>query len=171
VQWNVDTPDNGTLEEGVEVWKDPGIGTNKQSLVNVSAKGGRPLNNYGSGALTRCNNDFSLASDALNLGSGGQCGEASNVLQPGALLNSTSRLKAVAESEAKVKAMSGGAIECRQAATPSDLGLTTLSDIERKARRETVMVNAAFLGPRIAGKAQHLNKPIVVDIDLPVWES
>jgi hypothetical protein len=41
-------------------------------------------------------------------------------------------------------------------------------DVEAGERRETVMINAAFCG------AHHLktafNKPIVVDVDLPIWE-
>jgi hypothetical protein len=31
------------------------------------------------------------------------------------------------------------------------------------------MINAAFLGPRIAGTPMSFNKPIIVDVELPVW--
>jgi hypothetical protein len=34
---------------------------------------------------------------------------------------------------------------------------------------ETAVINAAFLGPRVNGRTTGTNKPIVVDIELPVW--
>jgi hypothetical protein len=37
-------------------------------------------------------------------------------------------------------------------------------------RSETLMINAAFLSPRVIGKASTFNKPIVVDVDLPIWQ-
>lgn len=168
VQWNVEPSQNGCLVEGIEPWTDPGKGNNKQSLVNLTSKGGRPLNN--SGFVTR-QTDFSLVSSALNTGIGGQL-DAYEVPQP-SNLKSTSRPEDAAHSEARVTAVLGGAIVCRQAAQMSDIGLTQELDVEkverRKARRETVMINAAFLGPRMGGGPKQLNKPIVVDVDLPIW--
>lgn len=174
VRWN-DTPENGCLVEEVEVWQDPGFANNKQSLVNLTDKGGRPLDN--SGALQSAHSKtFSLAADARGGPDGGQV-EAPEAFQPD-ILKSTSRLKGVADSvsdsEARAMAMSRGAIVYRQAALLlSDIGLTPGSDVEdlerRSTRRETVMINAAFLGPRIAGRPKQFNKPIVVDVDLPVW--
>lgn len=46
VHWNLDLPHCPFLEDGVEVWTDPGKGSNKQSLVDLTAKGGKPLENY-----------------------------------------------------------------------------------------------------------------------------
>lgn len=171
VRWNVDTPENGSLVEDVEVWADPGIGNSKQSLVNLTSKGRRPLDN--SGVLTRCS--FSLASHAP-IGDDGQA-DATMVLQPD-VLKSTSGPAGVADSEAKAKAMSGGAIVCRQAAPQSDIGLAAIGvDAEKNdVRRETAMINAAFLGPKgpklddgHRRQPKVTNKPIVVDVDLPVW--
>jgi hypothetical protein len=164
VRWNVDTPENGSLDEGVEIWKDPGVGSNKQSLVDLTAKGGRPIAN--SSALT-CQTTFPILSmrDV-----GGQPDEA-DVPQPG-ILNSTSCLEGVADSEAEGKAMSAGATAHGQGHLHGDVGLISEPDVEsderRRARRETVMINAAFMGPRSAGP-KTFNKPIVVDVDLPVW--
>lgn len=164
VRWNVEPPENGCLEEDVEVWKDAGAGTNKQSLVDVTAKGGRPLDN--SSALTRqsINPRFPMRDV------GGQADE-DEVLQA-SILNSTSGAEGVANNEAEGKAMLGGAIACRQVRAQSDIGLPSGPDVEmverRSARRETVMINAAFMGPRSAGP-KTFNKPIVVDVDLPVW--
>jgi hypothetical protein len=70
--------------------------------------------------------------------------------------------------------MSGGAIVYRQAARTGDIGLRALPDVEdserRRVRRETAMINAAYLGPREHGVSKTFNKPIVVDVDLPVWQ-
>ncbi|KAL6704077.1 hypothetical protein ACN47E_008740 [Coniothyrium glycines] len=38
-------------------------------------------------------------------------------------------------------------------------------------RNETAVINAALMGPRVAGTGKALNKPIVVDIDLPMYEA
>jgi hypothetical protein len=169
VVWNTGSPGDDRLEDEVEIWKDPGIGNSKQSLVNLTGKGGRRLNN--SGVLTRCSNNLSLASDALNDGSGGQ----SKILEAlqSDTLKPTSGLQGATESEAEKEAVVlEDAFSHRQAATLSDIGSTALSDVERRhIRRETVMINAAFLGPRMEGRPMHFNKPIVVDIDLPVWTS
>jgi hypothetical protein len=164
VRWNVDTPENGSLNEGVEIWKDPGAGSNKQSLVDFTAKGGRPL--ASSSALT-CQTTFPILSKR---DVGGQPDEA-DVPQPG-ILNSTSCLEGVANSEAEGKAMSAGATAHSQGHLHGDVGLISEPDVEsgerRRARRDTVMINAAFMGPRSAGP-KTFNKPIVIDIDLPVW--
>jgi hypothetical protein len=40
------------------------------------------------------------------------------------------------------------------------------------ARSQTTVINAAYMGPRVAGKTSaSYNKPIVVDIELPLWGS
>jgi hypothetical protein len=165
VRWNNVIPENGCLEEGVVIWKDPGAGTNKQSLVDLTQKGGRPLDN--SSALTRIPG-FPMRG---NGGNGGKPDEA-DVLQPG-IHNSTSCLEGVANSEARAKAMSEVTIACRQGLRlHSDIGLIAEPDVDsderRRVRRETVMVNAAFRGPRSADP-KTTNKPVVVDVDFPVW--
>ncbi|KAF1968272.1 Metallo-dependent phosphatase [Bimuria novae-zelandiae CBS 107.79] len=131
VRWNLDSPENGCLTESVEVWEDPGTGK-KQSMVNLSAKGRRPLHN-GSG-LTRQTRNPELFTQSQSSESPGLRG----VLQP-----------------FDIKGLGSSEVGLRQ------------PDVEAGERGETVMINAAFLGPH------HLkttfNKPIVVDVDLPVW--
>lgn len=168
VWWNDAPPENRCLVKDVEAWKDPGAGSNKQSLVNLAAKGGRPLGNCS--RLTRQSNIPEFLIRGVD-----PCGgrpDEPGVPQPGAGgLNSTSRREGVAYSEATGRAMAmlGGAIEYRQVAASSDIGLADKPDVEDVERRETVMINAALLGPRIAGGPKWFNKPIVVDVDLPVW--
>ncbi|KAF2738742.1 Metallo-dependent phosphatase [Polyplosphaeria fusca] len=159
--WDLAPANQARLVEGVDMWKDPGVG-NKQSLVDLSRKGGRPLSN--GSALPRQTNMFSLA-PMLEGRSGGQA----------VSLNSTSGLEGVSNSEARAraKAMSGGAIECRRGPSSSDIGSTLgpgdVGGTERASRKETCVINAAFKGPRTGGGPQPFNKVIVVDVDLPVW--
>jgi hypothetical protein len=169
VQWN-DRPDNGSLQRCVEVWKDPGVGNNKQSLVDLTAKGGHPLGNCS--ALVLPSNTFSPIYDAQDQDIGGQAGE-SEVPQPDTR-NSTSHPEDISGSKVKGRTKLGGAIGYRQASLLSDVGLTAVPDVEdlgwRTARRETVMINAAFkVDPGSNRGLKQFNKPVVVDIDLPVW--
>lgn len=56
------------------------------------------------------------------------------------------------------------------ASTLNTGNLIARSESTFTGRKETLMVNAAILGPRVSGKALVLNKPIVIDVDVPVWE-
>jgi hypothetical protein len=176
VRWNTLSPKNDltpknnlNFVEAVEVWQDPGVGGNKQSLVNVSAKGGRRLDN--GSRLTR---QMRLPTSLIQSVEGGGCGGQPAAAVPGILqpstFNSTSRPTDSEAGEERVKAVAGGALEYRRGSAVSDNRLESeefhVDDVERN---ETVMINAAFLGPRIPGKPMQFNKPIVVDVDLPVW--
>ncbi|KAF2708950.1 Metallo-dependent phosphatase [Pleomassaria siparia CBS 279.74] len=164
VRWNVEAPETGHLEEGTELWKDAGAASNKQSLVDLTAKGGRPLDNLG--ALARPMKMPRFYVREL----GGQPDDGDDA-QPG-ILKSTSHAEDVANSEAEVMAViiSGGAYG--QGGGNSDIGLASGPDVEsaerRQHRRETVMINAALMSPHWE-RPRRSNKPIVVDVDLPVW--
>jgi hypothetical protein len=162
VRWNLQSPGNGSVTEGVEVWEDPGTGK-KQSMVNLSAKGRRPLDNRSGLTRQTCGSEDLARSKPL----GGCLSGLPDVAQPFEI-NSTSSPEGVAgEARGGAKFMVGGAIEYRQGVGSSGGGPEHERDVEADERRETVMINAAFLGPH------HLkttfNKPIVVDVDLPVW--
>lgn len=91
VRWDLGT---AFAEDGVEAWRDPGAGGSKQSLVDLTGRGGRALDNDGPGT--------------------GGCGAG---------------------------------------------------------RGETCVVNCAVMAkswPHKGGRTT--NKPVVVDLDLPVWE-
>lgn len=145
VRWNLDSPEGQFREESTEVWSDPGIGNNKQSLVDLTAKGRHPIDN--DGAQTRhkpCSPTFQL------LGSGGR----PEFSQPDGS-DSASQEKGIILRGANGE------------------GVGSLPDVEaagrRMGRRETCMVNAAFMTGRGGGGSKRFNKPIIVDIDLPVW--
>ncbi|KAF2275100.1 calcineurin-like phosphoesterase [Westerdykella ornata] len=164
VRWNGDTAEMGSPKECVEIWKDPGIGNKKQSLVNLTAKEGRRLDNYS--LLTPAGTHFSLTSDALTLEPRGQS-EKTTEDRELAVVGSTLPSQDDDENEARTAAVCKGAFAQGQDAARSEIGLTVAE--QRRARRETVMINAAYLGPRIAGGSIHFNKPIGVDLELPVW--
>ncbi|KAF2449849.1 hypothetical protein P171DRAFT_427982 [Karstenula rhodostoma CBS 690.94] len=164
VRWNVESPGNGSLTEGVEVWEDPGTGK-KQSMVNLTAKGRRPLANRSGLTRQMCSPEHL----ARNKRPGGGLSGVPGVTQPSEI-NSTSWDEGVAgEVRGGAKFLLGGAIEHRQGVGSGGVGSVDEHepDVEADERRETVMINAAFLGPH------HLkttfNKPIVVDVDVPVW--
>ncbi|KAJ4304547.1 hypothetical protein N0V90_000073 [Kalmusia sp. IMI 367209] len=164
VRWNLQTPGNGSPTEHVEVWEDPGTG-NKQSLVNLTAKGGRPLDNASWLTRQMYNNPELLTQGEPPEGLPGPPG----LLQPSDIEITSSLEQGVAAAEVseRAKVMLGGAIELRQGLRSSEVGLGHQTDVEAGERKETVMINAAFLGPYHLKTT--LNKPIVVDVDLPVW--
>jgi hypothetical protein len=123
VKWNL--LDNGTdcSEEGVEDWVDPGKGNNKESLVDLTGKKTRVIDNDGSYPLVEKNYNDQESS----------CVADRKSYRPG-----------LANTE----------------------GL-----LGRLGRKETCVINCAIMGnsyPHVGGKK--LNKPIVVDLLLPVWE-
>jgi hypothetical protein len=161
------------LVESVEDWKDPGAGNKKLSLVDLTGKTGRRLGN--AGWLTR-----HVVPESLRGLFGGHpdAGPGSEGRQPDfGKANSTSSLEDIAlihqEDEAGMwRKKDGGAVEWRGRSDVGleDVGLKVDMAAVRGGRKETVMINAAFLGPRIIGKAMEFNRPVVVDIEMPVWE-
>ncbi|KAH9906238.1 calcineurin-like phosphoesterase [Xylariomycetidae sp. FL2044] len=168
VRWARSPPSEGgaRLTEDIETWTDPGLGNKKQSLVDVSARGGRPLANR-SGLAYQTTVPKQLDGGSGD-GGGSQAG-SSMIYQPSGPI-STSSPEASENAAGELRRKSGGAIEYRYGApsSKSGLGLEGAAGAGTEAERsETLMVNAAFLGPH-GSRTYH--KPIVVDIDLPVWK-
>lgn len=177
VKWSpgASSPTNRRTVETTEYWKDPGAGNKKISLVDLTAKVGRSLDN--AGRLTR-----HVLPDSARDRLRGQRDAVAQHEGPRQLhgveeSNPTSSLEDIALcSEAGVErwtSKAGGAIECRlgsEVGRSSEVDAHTDAPQQQQQRNETVMINAAFLGPRIAGKAMEFNKPIVVDVELPVWD-
>jgi hypothetical protein len=129
-------------EGGCEVWTDPGLGNKKISLLDLTGKTGRRLDN--AGRVRR-----RVLSEAMRGGRESETDSLESVALPDN------------EAEEWIR-KAGGALECRGA---SDVGGAV-----QQQGSETATINAAFLGPRIVGKAMQFNKPIVVDVELPVWD-
>ncbi|KAF2009167.1 Metallo-dependent phosphatase [Aaosphaeria arxii CBS 175.79] len=176
---------NGCLVEAVESWRDPGVGSNKQSLVNCSSRGGRVLDNVG------CLAGQAKVDGLAAGGNGGQAGETGGGggRLVGGAVDSTSHTHLCppggvsSNKEALFVDMLGGAISVNDDAALTTAAATTMADNDvgvaatldvdglewMAARRETVIINAAYMGPRRRDVPKTFNKPIVVDVDLPVW--
>jgi 3',5'-cyclic AMP phosphodiesterase CpdA len=168
VRWSPpSTNDDHSLVESVEHWTDPGAGNKKISLLNLSSRSGRALQNS-TGALPR-----HVLPSSLKGRLGGQPAHIQDEgPQPSSIPTSSLEDCALDDNneadEALWRRKAGGAIEARSDVGCGEVDADTLA-VAAHARVETAMINAAFLGPRLAGKAMEFNKPVVVDIDLPVW--
>lgn len=169
VRWNLDGPQCRYIEVGTDAWTDPGAGNNKQSLVDLTSKGGNSLDN--DGASTR-HDASSLASRWSSFEGGGQP-QVPQVPQPG-VLESTFRSEYIRErlsgGTKGEKAVQQGLTEhlgesCAVSGTPKEEEAFE----GRAGRKETCVINAAIMASSWGGGPKRFNKPIVVDIDLPVW--
>lgn len=133
--------------EYFEQWEDPGAGNKKLSFLDLSAKSRHPLDNKGCLAYT-----------------GNHVLPRDKTTNQNHLRKSSSRNKG--DGRGLWRRTTNGAIEYRCGRTEKSSSKTP--GIQRN---DTVIINAAILGLSNTGKAMTLNKPIVVDIELPVWES
>ncbi|KAI0835858.1 Metallo-dependent phosphatase [Hypoxylon sp. FL0890] len=139
-------------------WEDPGVGNEKICLVDLTTKGGKPLDNDGSMVswpsppwsplATQPPSSHTTKGPAMKeaMVMGGSMGTVPEGASPGI----------------GTRGLSGNPVSARS----DGVALTG-----RLGRKETCVVNCAIQassyphsGPR------RLHKPIVVDIDLPVWE-
>ncbi|OHE92793.1 calcineurin-like phosphoesterase [Colletotrichum orchidophilum] len=148
VRWDLGCGGSAFREDGVERWSDPGQG-NKQSLVNLSVKGGNPLRNDGS-------HPENGSSDRVvgNTPSGPSASASAS--------GETMSLETAAKPGLGTRGLGGD---------PTSARTDAAALAGRLGRRETCVVNCAVMAksyPHVGGKT--VNKPIVVDLDLPVWE-
>lgn len=123
------------------------MGDKKLSLLDLSAKSRHPLDNRGCLANT-----------------GHPVLSRDKTADHNHLGKSSSQNKG--DGRGSWRRTTSGAIEYRCGGTEKPP-----SKILGIQRIETVIINSAILGLRNTGKAMTLNKPIVVDIERPVWES
>jgi hypothetical protein len=171
--------DNDNLEESVQFWNDPGASNKKLSLVDLTirSRAGRGLGCEGA-SLTRQRVSDSLRGcvreqpdalpeeDSCEPPSGD---EKTSSLADGALRGSEA-LWGEEGGGAKDQDLSDvghGSPDKATRGVPSRGVPSRGADV---ARRVTMVINAAYLGPRVAGKPLGYNKPIVVDVELPVWD-
>ncbi|KAI1407628.1 Metallo-dependent phosphatase [Hypoxylon sp. FL1857] len=130
-------------------WEDPGIGNEKNCLVDLTAKGGMPLDNDGSRVSSPSSPPLHIAAESAMKGA----------------MTMETNTRAILEGAFPgigTRGLSGNPESAR-----SDGSVLA----GRLGRKETCVVNCAIQassyphsGPR------KLHKPIVIDIDLPVWE-
>ena len=147
VRWDLGDRHARYRELGVESWDDPAVGNDKNSFVDLTARGGNPIDNHDDDNQDDAEPNASQPETEGDGGGGISGGEGGGDARPGIGTRGLSGDPASARSD--------------QAALAGRLG-----------RRETCFVNCAIqsasyphrgAGPRV------LNKPIVVDLDLPVW--
>lgn len=172
VRWDLDASNIKYKESKVIAWEDPGRENKKLSIVDLTAKGGNPLDNDGSVG------DYSQPDTAtikvvrepvpiLSPLKGGGLEALSTSAKPSAKLGVsriTANLLAV-PTQTLPPATRG------QGGTPPSERCDLAALSGRMGRQETCIVNAAIMAsswPR--NGAKKFNKPIVVDIDLPVWK-
>ncbi|PHH86783.1 hypothetical protein CDD83_9754 [Cordyceps sp. RAO-2017] len=143
-------PDDGAGASTRTAWVDPGAGNNKLSLVDLTGRHSPALANDGS------------------VRRGGPAALTHATTRP----PSDARPPAVLDSGASSERSS---IIDNNTEPPGQKARPPRRDGEARAgttgRRETCVVNAAIMKsrhPHVGGK--QLRKPIVVDLDLPVWE-
>ena len=184
VKWDLTQSNIKYKEEPTIVWEDPGVNNKKFSIVNLTKKNGMDLKNDGS-----IGDRWQVPEDEVEDG-----GSASGQVRRRFIFSAEEAFKppelparAKTPKKAKPRVEEGVArLVTSLAAIPTpSLPPATIGqggmppsgrcDIEalsgRMGRRETCVVNAAIVGNSFSNKAtgKKFNKPIVVDIDLPVW--
>lgn len=171
ILWDLEASNIKYKESSVEHWDDPGRGNNKISLLDLTQKSRKPLLNDGSVGdldiprlaiksaqgtppLVSRPDDFSENGSTSPSRSGTQLSKSN--------MTSTSSMLKTGDFAPATRGQGGIPLSLR-------CDLEALSG--RMGRQETCVVNAAIMASSwphgIGGKKY--NKPIVVDIDLPVW--
>lgn len=174
VRWKIDLPMISLLEDRTDIWKDPGAGCNKQSLVDLSMRGGSPIDSDFDHTSNVVSNRVSFTSSAASPVQ--QTASQPDVMTP-AYANHCcpSLLKHLSRPFQTSHASQPAAIATAQTHQDEQLisrldGRRTAALSGRMGKRETCIVNAAIMAHSYGeGGPKRFNKPIVVDIDLPVW--
>ncbi|KAI1342199.1 Metallo-dependent phosphatase [Xylariaceae sp. FL0016] len=141
-------------KERVWQWEDPGRDNARISLVDLTAKGGLPLDNDGS----RVGDDVNTVTEGEKEPRARPARHGDNT--PG---RETEGLDPGANPGIGTRGLGGDAasVRCDQTALAGRMG-----------RRETCIVNCAIMAnsyPHSGRGPRKMNKPIVVDVELPVW--
>ena len=189
VRWDLSATNVRYKEDDTGYWVDPGVGNKKQSLVDLSSKGGEALDNSGAGEEVLAGM-FSYGTlphpDASRRKEKSWCFSNCKKIRAEETVSLPVLPVQQAEDDGDEKPPTSPALS-EEASVPTSqssrlapsrgLGGEPPSgrcDLEaltgRLGRRETCIINAATMAriwPHKAGGKQY-NKPIVVDIDLPV---
>jgi hypothetical protein len=166
VRWDLGAPNIKFKEEDVQRWEDPGKDNKKMSIIDLSSKAENPIRNDGStcewniDANANILDHPTVVQDILAFSDTNVGPEPTATL---GISRSAGNLLVV-PPEAPISAVRG-----QGGVLPSQrCDLEALSG--RMGRLETCVVNAAIMAsswPHRAG-GKKFNKPIVVDIDLPI---
>lgn len=172
ILWDLGASNIKYKETSVVHWEDPARGNNKLSLLDLTSKGGRPLQNNGAAGT------LNVAPVALKTSPGlapllPQTREHPETHSTSVATSGTTKL-GLAHVTSSLLALP---VDDLPPATRGQGGIppSQRCDLEalsgRMGRQETCIINAAIMAsswPHGAG-GKKFNKPIVVDIDLPTW--
>ena len=184
VKWDLTQSNIKYKEEPAIVWEDPGFNNKKFSIVNLTKKNGMDLKNDGS-----VGDRWQVPEEGDEASTSNQVRRrftfsAEDAFRPPPL---PERAKTPKKAKPRVEegvarlVTSLAAIPTRSL-PPATMGQGGMPpsgrcDIEalsgRMGRTETCVVNAAIMANSFLNRAagKKFNKPIVVDIDLPVWRN
>ncbi|MCJ1377988.1 hypothetical protein MMC17_001084 [Xylographa soralifera] len=191
VQWDLTSPNVRYREIGTGYWTDPGAGK-KQSYVDLSMRGGEPIN--GQTGLKNAVNDMQLdngieprwgPSSQSKEEAHKSCSSPMNTTDRSGVGKSVFSWTTTQQPEAASTLYDGigpeRPLEMTGAESATHVQGGSLSSGQgnlelptgRRRRRETCVINAAIMAsswPHKGSGGKSYNKPIVVDIDLPMWE-
>jgi hypothetical protein len=150
--WDLSCRNIAYQEERVVRWQDPGEGNNKTCLVDLTGKKAP-----------------SLANDGSHPGRYGSSTGEHDATYDARAVDSTRNPPYTFGSRPEDAHASHGTLGL--GGDPASPRSDQIALSGRMGRQETCVVNAAIMKsryPHIGGK--QFNKPIVVDLDLPVWE-
>jgi hypothetical protein len=169
VGWDLGIPNVKYKERSAESWLDPGLGNKKLSLVDLTGKSGPAIDNDGSVSNDRDDGPSkasvptTIPTIPIPMTEGSTSGSKRTATL--GISRITNSVLAFPPGTMTPATRGQGGIPPSQRCD-----LEALSG--RMGRRETCVVNAAIMAsswPRGTG-GKKFNKPIVVDIDLPMWE-
>lgn len=169
IKWDLGMSNHKYKESGVDIWTDPGKDNQKISLVDLRQIGGRGLLNDGSvgdvriKSITDNQAEYVFSQESL-ADSSITRDQPQNAVQSALSRMATSLLALPSSSPPSATRGQGGTPPSRRC------DLDALSG--RLGRKETCVVNAAIMAsswPHKGNGGKKFNKPIVVDVDLPVW--
>ena len=159
VVWNTTSSEFEEISTGH--WIDPGAGNKKQSLVDLTSRGGSPLNNH---SFLTSQEHPGERKPTINVGSSWDWNFSTSVL-------------AERQDPARVQEGETSSITDTHAATHGEKDIATWVEHDLKApsdrleTKETCIVNAAVMATSWPYESRHgskYNKPIIINVDLPI---
>ena len=170
VLWDLESSNIKYKESDTRYWVDPALDNKKQCLIDLTSKGGIGMEDTGSSSMT---------GPLINLDEQTRRSTTKSDLQwkRSSIERSTSRHADLStDVQSALTSVSDhipSAVRGQGGIPPSGrCDMEALSG--RMARKETCVINAAMMAsswPHNKNNSKKYNKPIVVDIDLPIWEN
>ncbi|KAH6669176.1 ser/Thr protein phosphatase family protein [Plectosphaerella plurivora] len=151
ITWDLGCGNVAFKEAGITPWDDPGANGRKMSVVGLGGAKGSPLRNDGGRGPAERERTEAEASNQLRTPPPAGVEESGPATTPGA--------------HPTIGTLGLGGSD------PSSMRCDTAALLGRTGRRETCFVNCAIMAtsyPHPGGRV--MNKPIVVDLDLPAWD-